>query len=101
MYNFDEIIDRRVDKFVLADHHAQIDHLDAIVTQGMFDDLVADCVAIRADDTKDDRFCVHDCFCLSRFISIRTEQKKNVRIPRRLKTDVHSKCSRSGICDAA
>ena len=44
--------DRRVDKFVLADHHPQIDDVKTVARQRVLDDLIPDRVTIGADNPK-------------------------------------------------
>jgi hypothetical protein len=88
--------DGGVDELVLADHDADVDDVEALAREGVLDDLVADSVAIGADHTEDNRFGVH--FLLTFLVDTFFPGKKNVRIPRRLKTDVHSENSKSGIC---
>jgi len=53
--------DRGVDVLVLTDHHAEVDHLEAAVPEKAFEYLVADGVAVRADDAHHDHHLfVHD-----------------------------------------
>ena len=58
-------LDRGVDEFVLADHDADVDDVEALARERVFDDLVADGVTIGTDDAEHDCFRVHSAFCLS------------------------------------
>ena len=52
----------RVDKFILAHHHAEIDDLEALLAEHVLHDLVADCMAVGTDDAENDCRSTHVLF---------------------------------------
>ena len=52
-------LDRGIDEFFLAHHHAEIDDVEALFGQECLQNPVADRMAVAADNAEDDRGVVH------------------------------------------